>query len=111
MIDYPFFQRPGYPIGSGSVESAHKHLVQRRFKQAGMRWAPQNVDPLLGLRDLLGNERWGEGWNDIVDFQWQQRHRKLSRRALAKQPLSASPITFPALEAAGLLPKANNSEE
>ena len=45
MIDYPYFQRRGYPIGSGSVESAHKQVVQRRFKQAGMRWAPQNVDP------------------------------------------------------------------
>jgi hypothetical protein len=31
MIDYPYFQRRGYPIGSGSVESAHKQVVQRRL--------------------------------------------------------------------------------
>ena len=32
MIDYPYFQRRGYPIGSGSVESAHKQVVQRRSR-------------------------------------------------------------------------------
>jgi hypothetical protein len=104
MIDYPFFRRRGYPIGSGSVESAHKQVVQRRFKQAGMRWAPQHVDPLLALRDLLCNERWSEGWDDIVAFQLQQRREKQCQRALAKQPTPSPPVTFSALQAAGLLP-------
>jgi hypothetical protein len=27
MIDYPFFQRRGYPIGFGSVESAHQGIL------------------------------------------------------------------------------------
>ena len=36
MMDYPYFQRRGYPIGSGSVESAHKQVVQRRLKGAGI---------------------------------------------------------------------------
>ena len=33
MIDYPYFRRRGYPIGSGAVESAHKQVVQRRMRQ------------------------------------------------------------------------------
>ncbi len=53
----------GSMYGSGSVESAHKQVVQRRLKQAGMRWAPQHVNPILALRDLLCNGRWSEGWN------------------------------------------------
>jgi hypothetical protein len=111
MIDYPFFQRRGYPIGSGSVESAHKQIVQRRFKQAGMRWAPQHVDPLLALRDLIYNERWSEGWDDIVTFRLQQQRQKRCQRALAKQPPPSSPITFSALQAAELLPVADAPEE
>ena len=110
MIDYPFFQRRGYPIGSGSVESAHKQVVQRRFKQAGMRWAPEHVDPLLALRDLLCNDRWQEGWNEMVDFQWQQRHQNLPRKALGKKPNPAPSVTFSTLEAAGLLPAAQELE-
>ncbi len=111
MIDYPYFQRRGYPIGSGSVESAHKQVVQRRFKQAGMRWAPQHVDPLLALRDLLCNGRWNEGWDDIVAFQLQQQRQKRCQRALAKQPSPSPSTAFSTLHAAGLLPSPNAPEE
>jgi hypothetical protein len=37
MIRYASFRAQGYPIGSGSVESANKLVVQSRMKQAGMR--------------------------------------------------------------------------
>ncbi|SRR6266404_2778478 len=50
MIRYDEFQALGYPIGSGCVESANKLVVESRMKQAGMRWARQNVDPMLALR-------------------------------------------------------------
>lgn len=104
MIDYPYFRQRGYPIGSGSVESAHKQVVQRRFKQAGMRWAPQHVDPLLAIRDLIYSGRWNEGWDNIVSFQLQQQREKRCQRALAKQPAPMPPVTFSALQADGLLP-------
>jgi hypothetical protein len=45
--DYPRFRAPGLPIGSGAVESAAKHLVQRRMKRAGMRWSEPGGDALL----------------------------------------------------------------
>jgi hypothetical protein len=60
MIKYDEFQTLGYPIGSGSVESANKLVVESRMKQAGMRWARQNVDPILGLRNIACNDRWQE---------------------------------------------------
>jgi len=34
---YPQYLAQGFPIGSGAVEGACKHLVGARFKQAGMR--------------------------------------------------------------------------
>jgi hypothetical protein len=111
MIDYPYFRRRGYPIGSGSVESAHKQVVQRRMKQAGMRWAPQHVNPILALRDLLCSGRWSEGWDNIVAFQLQQQREKRCQRALAKQPSPSPPLTFSALQAAGLLPTPDAAEE
>jgi hypothetical protein len=103
MIDYAHFRHCGYPIGSGAVESGHKVVVQRRFKQAGMRWAEHNVDPLLALRDLLCNKRWDEGWQQIVVRQQQQRQNKRLRTAQEKQPPAPEPITFAALKAAGKL--------
>ena len=65
MIDYAHFTRLNLPIGSGMVESGHKVVVQRRMKQAGMRWAEQNVNPMLALRMALCNHRWSSTWNAI----------------------------------------------
>jgi hypothetical protein len=37
MMAYAAFGEQGYPIGSGSVESANKLVVESRMKGAGMR--------------------------------------------------------------------------
>ncbi len=44
-MQYPTYQEAGWPIGSGSVESANKVVVAVRLKGAGMRWCRQNVNP------------------------------------------------------------------
>ena len=72
MIDYPHFRNQGYPIGSGGVESSHKHVVHKRLKGAGMRWAEHHVDPMLALRNLHANDRWDEGWQQLTTYRQQQ---------------------------------------
>ena len=49
----------GYPSGSGTVESANRHAVAVRVKQAGMRWTATAV---AGVRALLRFGRWGQWW-------------------------------------------------
>jgi hypothetical protein len=66
MINYDEFQGLGYPIGSGCVESANKLVVESRLKQAGMRWARQNINSMLGLRNIACNDRWEEAWPQLV---------------------------------------------
>ena len=91
MIDYPHFVDLHFPIGSGSVESGNKLVMQSRMKQAGMRWHPENVDPMLALRCLICNDRWREGWNEIVHFRQQQ--RLLTRQQRAQQNRTPSQVT------------------
>src|SRR5216684_4476112 len=55
---YDEYLRFGYGIGSGAVESAHKQVVQARFRQAGMRWSEAGARRLLALRLLLLNDNW-----------------------------------------------------
>jgi len=50
---YPTFRLDGLPIGSGAIESAADHLVQRRLKRAGMRWSEPGADAILALRARL----------------------------------------------------------
>jgi hypothetical protein len=52
-MDYPRYLREGWPIGSGAVEGACKHLVTDRFKGTGMRWNLETAEPLLRVRAAL----------------------------------------------------------
>ena len=61
-MNYPAYRRKGYPIGSGSVESANRHVVGVRVKQSGMRWLDEGVRGILALRALLRSERWTQWW-------------------------------------------------
>jgi hypothetical protein len=62
QMQYPTFQEAGWPLGSGSVESANKLVVEARLKGAGMQWARPSVNPVLALRNAVCNDRWDEAW-------------------------------------------------
>ncbi len=62
QMQYPLYQQQGWPIGSGSVESANKGVVQARLKGAGMRWERSHVNPMLSLRTAVCHDRWEEAW-------------------------------------------------
>ncbi len=61
-MQYPTYQEAGWPIGSGSVESANKLVVEARLKGAGMRWCRHNVNPMLVLRTAVCNREWKPTW-------------------------------------------------
>ena len=56
-MQYPQYRLDGLPIGSGAIESAADHVVQRRMKRAGMRWSDTGGDALLALRARLRSGR------------------------------------------------------
>lgn len=76
LMHSPRFQQDGWPIGSGSVESANTCVVQDRLKGPGMHWEGRNLNPMLALRTGVCNDRWQE------TMQQASRQRLLSRRAL-----------------------------
>lgn len=55
---YRHFRTAGCPIGSGTVESACKLVVQQRMKQPGMRWRRTHAQAMLALRSALFSDRW-----------------------------------------------------
>ncbi len=83
MIDYPHFRSQQLPIGSGMVESGHKVVMQKRMKQAGMRWAESSLNPMLALRTALCNQTWNQTWQAI---EARVRRDKFPIRAQPQQP-------------------------
>lgn len=61
-MDYVTYRQAGYPVGSGSVESGCKVVVQERMKQAGMRWSRPGAQAMLAWRSILLSDRWDEVW-------------------------------------------------
>ncbi|MGN6757670.1 MAG: ISKra4 family transposase [Thermomicrobiales bacterium] len=62
-MQYDAYVVAGYPVGSGAVESANRHIVGVRVKQAGMRWTAGGVAGVLALRALLRSGGWDCWWN------------------------------------------------
>jgi len=62
-LDYPRALHLGLPIGSGMVESGHRHVLQARLKKAGAAWLLPNADLLANLRVLRANGDWLRLWN------------------------------------------------
>jgi hypothetical protein len=57
-MKYDEYLAAGYPIGSGVVEGACRHLVKDRMEQAGMRWRIAGAQAILSLRALYVNDDW-----------------------------------------------------
>ena len=59
-IRYHLFRAMGWPVGSGVVEGACKHVVGMRFKRQSTRWSKPGARAVLHLRlDRLSN-RWNQ---------------------------------------------------
>lgn len=107
QMAYAQFQAAGYPLGSGSVESGNKLVVEARLKGAGMHWARPHVNPLVALRDLLCSERWGEDWPQIAIRlrEAQLRQRQLGQRTRwTQRQASTTPLAPPQAEGLDTVP-------
>jgi hypothetical protein len=62
-LDYPRALRLGLPIGSGMIESGHRHVLQARLKKAGAAWLVEHADQIANLRVLRANRQWLSLWN------------------------------------------------
>jgi hypothetical protein len=62
-MKYDEYLASGYPIGSGVVEGACRHLVKDRMERTGMRWLPSGAQAMLDLRATYLNGEWDAFWN------------------------------------------------
>lgn len=62
-LDYPRALELRLPIGSGMIESGHRHVLQARLKKAGTAWLPAHADQIAHLRVLRANHQWDSLWN------------------------------------------------
>lgn len=59
-MKYDEYLAAGYPIGSGVVEGACRHLVKDRMERSGMRWTTEGATSVLKLRAIYLNQQWNQ---------------------------------------------------
>jgi hypothetical protein len=96
MLVYAWCHARGYPIGSGSVESANKLGVERRLKGAGMHGARAHVKPRVALRAMACSARWQEAWPQMAQHcQHQARHRRWRHQRDRRHAKAPPPVPLP----------------
>lgn len=72
-MQYDEYLRAGYPIASGVIEGACRHVIKDRMERAGMRWKVPGAQAMLHLRTIHAN---GD-WSSFQDFRIDQETRRL----------------------------------
>lgn len=62
-LDYAGARAAGLEIGSGEIESGHRHVIQQRLKLAGCWWKENHAEAMLGLRVARANQLWSRYWS------------------------------------------------
>jgi hypothetical protein len=62
-LDYPRALKLRVPIGSGIIESGHRHVLHARLKKAGTAWLHEHADQIGHLRVPRANNRRDVLWN------------------------------------------------
>lgn len=55
---YDVYLRAGYPIASGVIEGACRHVIKDRMEQGGMRWTLAGAEAMLHVRSVCASDEW-----------------------------------------------------
>lgn len=55
---YDEYLRAGYPIASGVIEGACRHVIKDRMEQGGMRWTLAGAEAMLNVRAIAASDEW-----------------------------------------------------
>lgn len=70
----------GWPIGSGAIEGAARHLVADRLAITGSRWSVPGAEALLQLRAIISNGDFDAYWRHHVSAETRRVHPYADQR-------------------------------
>jgi hypothetical protein len=76
---YHEYLRAGYPIASGVIEGACRHVIKDRMEQGGMRWTLRGAEAMLNVRSVCASTEWEtfHRWRQTEGAKRLHRHRAL----------------------------------
>ena len=74
-LDYSRALEQGWPIATGVIEGACRHLVKDRLDLTGSRWGLEGAEAILKLRALRSNEDFDDYWTFHLNKERQRVHQ------------------------------------
>ena len=74
-LDYPTALANGWPIATGVIEGAVRHLVKDRMDITGARWTAEGAEAILKLRALHTNGDFDSYWLHHLNRERQRTHQ------------------------------------
>lgn len=66
QLDYKSAIENDLPIGSGMIESGHRHVLQQRLKKAGAWWTHDNAQSIAAIRVTRANQEEDQYWKNAA---------------------------------------------
>lgn len=76
---YDEYLRAGYPIASGVIEGACRHVIKDRMEHGGMRWTLEGAQAMLDVRCVCASSAWDQfgSWRQAEEAPRLHPHRGL----------------------------------
>jgi hypothetical protein len=76
---YDQYLNAGYPIASGVIEGACRHVIKDRMEQGGMRWTLAGAEAMLNVRSVCASSEWEDfgTWRQAEEAQRVHPHRTM----------------------------------
>lgn len=85
-LDYPTALANGWPIATGIIEGACRHLIKDRMDITGARWGLHGAEAILKLRALRSNDDFDEYWTYHIAQERHRNHETRYANGLIPQP-------------------------
>lgn len=82
-LRYDEYLAAGYPIASGAIEGACRHLVKDRMERAGMHWTMAGAQAMLNVRSVYCSDAWDEYQQYRIE---REQHQLYPHRELVAKP-------------------------
>src|SRR5579862_2373555 len=76
---YDEYLKAGYPIATGVIEGACRHIIKDRMEQGGMRWRLVGAEAMLNVRAVSASSEWEDfaRWRQLEEAKRVHPHRGL----------------------------------
>ena len=91
-LNYSQYLDQGFPIASGVIEGACRHLVKDRMEITGAKWRLSGAEAILRIRALRSSHDFDEYWQFHEAYEYKRNHQNLYADGIVPATKNVHPL-------------------